>query len=558
MFKKNALLAFAFITVFNIKSISQNDAYPEGFTLSDTLQGSINKNRDWWDVQRYDITVKPSFIEKSIEAKCIISFTTLRQETSMQIDLKQPLIIDSIRLFPKNLKISTYTRNGNIYLIDLPLLKLKSHSQLHIYYHGIPKEAINPPWDGGWIWKKDDLGNPWMGVACQDDGASIWYPCKDHQSDEPDKGASLTMIIPDTLKGISNGKLVSESKQNGLITMKWNIQNPINSYDLVPYIGKYVNFKDTLHGEAGTLPLDYWVLIQNVEKAKKQFKQVKPMLHCFEHWFGKYPFYEDSYKLVEASYVGMENQSGIAYGNGYANGYTRKDLSGTSWGLKWDFIIIHESGHEWFGNNITTADMADMWVHEGFTNYSEVLYTEWLFGKEAGIDYCNGIRKNIKNDKPIIAPYGVHKQGSGDMYYKAANMIHIIRINLHNDSLFRDLLRGMNKNFYHKIVTSKQIEEHIILKTKLDLRSTFQQYLTTTQIPRLVCKKNNLEKTITVNWENCIEEFNMPITIITTGKKLTITPLPQQFQLNEDEYNWLNKFNLERNYYVHSSISNNE
>jgi aminopeptidase N len=308
------------------------------------------------------------------------------------------------------------------------LVHRRPEPELTLHFHGKPREAVRPPWDGGWIFSKDKLGRPWMSVACQGLGASVWYPCKDHQSDEPDNGAKLRITIPDTLVAVGNGRLTGKtSYQPGTMTWDWEVKNPINNYNIIPYIGKYVTWHETFDGEKGKLDCDYWVLDYELDKAKEQFKQAPLMLRCFEHWMGPYPFYEDGYKLVQAPHLGMEHQSAVAYGNQFKNGYLGRDLSGTGWGLKWDFIIIHESGHEWFANNITSKDLADMWIHEGFTNYSETLFTTCEFGVEAGNDYCIGTRKNIRNDIPVIGPYGVNQEGSGDMYYKGGNLLHTIR-----------------------------------------------------------------------------------------------------------------------------------
>ena len=306
-------------------------------------------------------------------------------------------------------------------------------------------------------------------------GASVWYPCKDHQSDEPDNGASLTITVPDTLVAVSNGRLKEKKSNNdGTVTWRWEVKNPINNYNIVPYIGKYVNFTDTLNGEKGKLDLSFWVLDYNLEKAKQQFdRNVKPMLHCFEYWMGPYPFYEDSYKLVESSHLGMEHQSATAYGNHYMNGYLGMDLSGSGWGKNWDYIIVHESGHEWFANNITTNDIADMWVHEGITDYSETLFVECQYGKEAANEYTQGLRKGIHNDKPIIGPYGVNQEGSNDMYDKGNNIMHTIRQIINNDSLFRNILSGLNKDYYHKTVDSKDIENYISRKSGIDFSEVF-------------------------------------------------------------------------------------
>ena len=522
----------------------------ETFTKADTLRGSDNENRDWWDVLRYDIKVEPNYEKKTIVGICYITFCALKSGRIMQIDLQDSMIIDQIDIYNStefsDISSIPFTRKDGVYLVNVSKLKIKDVDTLIIYYHGKPREAIKPPWDGGWVWAKDSLGNPWMSVACQGLGASSWYPCKDLQSDEPDSGATLTIIAPDSLNAIGNGRL-NNSKTNATT---WQVKNPINNYDIIPYIGKYVNFTDTLMGEAGKLDLSYWVLAYNLEKAKEQFTQVKPMLHCFEYWFGKYPFYEDSYKLVEAPYIGMEHQSAVAYGNEYKNGYHGTDLSATGWGMKWDFIIVHESGHEWFGNSITSKDIADQWIHESFTMYSEVLYTQWMFGKKAGDDYCVGLRHNILNDNPIIGPYGVNTEGSGDMYYKGANMLHSIRHIINNDSLFRQILRGLNTEFYHETVTAKQVEDYMIDKSGINLQPIFNQYLTTIQIPHLLYTIDAKSSSVTINWTGCIAGFNMLITIPVTSKSVNITTKKRAIQLTKEEMNWFTKENLERNYYI--------
>jgi aminopeptidase N len=289
-------------------------------------------------------------------------------------------------------------------------------------------------------------------------------------------------------------------------------------------IGKYSNWTDTLMGEGGKLDLSFWALTENLDKAKKQFTQAKPMLHCFEHWFGKYPWYEDSYKLVETPFLGMEHQSAIAYGNGYKNGYLGNDLSGTGWGLKWDFIIVHESGHEWFGNNITTKDLADMWVHEGFTNYSETLYTEWLDGKKAGYEYNYGLRKNISNDKNVIGIYGVNEEGSGDMYAKGANLIHTIRNAINDDVKFRNILRGLNKTFYHQTVTTNQVEEYISKESGINFSKVFDQYLRTIQIPVLEYSLSKNQKELSYRWTNAINGFNLRPILEVESKSIRLSP----------------------------------
>jgi aminopeptidase N len=394
---------------------------------------------------------------------------------------------------------------------------------LALQFQGNVTVAKRPPWDGGWIFSKDKLGRPWMSVACQGLGASVWFPCKDHQSDEPDQGSTLKINVPDSLMAIGNGRLIGKEKyKQGWTAYKWEVKNPINNYNIIPYIGKYVSFSESYPGEKGKLDCDYWVLDYNLDKAKKQFAQVKPMLQAFEHWFGPYPFYEDGFKLVESPHLGMEHQSAVAYGNGFQNGYRGRDLSGSGWGLNWDFIIVHESGHEWFGNNITTNEVADMWVHEGFTNYSETIFTTHHYGKDAGNAYVQGTRKLVQNDLPIIGKYGVNEEGSGDMYYKGGNLVHLIRQLFDDDENFRMALREMNKRFYHATTTSAAVEQFWSEQLKRDLSPLFDQYLRSTKIPTLQVEKNGNK--IKYRWSDCNSNFNIPVRVMVDGIPQWIEP----------------------------------
>ncbi|MDP4261937.1 MAG: M1 family metallopeptidase [Bacteroidota bacterium] len=533
------------------------------YTHQDTLRGSITPERAWWDVLKYDIAVKPDYDSKTIKGQVSILFKVVKPGNVMQIDLQAPLIIDSFSLaahspsakdkFWRPNDQSLMKHDGNVWLINLPEgLKNSSTNSITIYYHGSPRIAVNPPWDGGWIFTKDEKGRPWMTVACQGLGASVWYPCKDHQSDEPDNGASLTITIPDTLVAVGNGRMINKkTNDNGTTTWTWEVKNPINNYDIIPYIGKYVTWHEEYMGEKGKLDCNYWVMDYNLEKATKQFDlNVKPMLNCFEHWFGPYPFYEDGYKLVETPHLGMEHQSAVAYGNHYVNGYyvgggNGRDLSGSGWGMKWDYIIVHESGHEWFGNNITTNDIADMWIHEGFTDYSETLFVECQYGKAAADQYAQGLRRSISNRKPIIGPYGVNKEGSGDMYNKGNNLLHTIRQVINDDSLFRQILRGLNKEFYHKTVDSKDVESYISQKSGKDLSRIFDQYLRTINIPVLEYKING--DALSFRWTNCIAGFDMPVKISSGGTDSWIHP-KEEWQ--EEKGFTQNSPEFDKNFYI--------
>jgi aminopeptidase N len=354
-----------------------------------------------------------------------------------------------------------------------------------LYYHGTPRAAVNPPWDGGFSWKRDSLDHMWIAVSCQGFGASSWWPCKDAQWEEPEEGMSISLTVPAGMQAVSNGRMVSTGSGGGNTTTTWQVRNPINNYDVTFYIGDYVHWTDTIMGEKGTLDLAFYVLSYNEARAREHFAVVRQMIRCFEYWFGPYPFYEDGYKLVDAPYLGMEHQSAIAYGNGYKMGYKGIDRSMSGYGLKWDYIIIHESGHEWFGNNITAHDMADNWIHEGITSFSESLFTEWLVGREKGQKYSRGLWRGIDNEKPLIAAYGVNDEGTGDIYEKGAAVMHMIRVMMNDDERFRQLLRGLGKEFYHGIVTTQQVEAYIMRMSGLSLQPFFNQYLRRANIPVL-------------------------------------------------------------------------
>ncbi len=332
----------------------------------------------------------------------------------------------------------------------------------------------------------------------------------------------ISVTNPKGLMNVSNGRLRGVEENATSITSHWFVNNPINNYGVNVNIGDYVNFSEVYKGENGNLDMDYWVLKENLEKAKVHFKDAPKMMKAFEHWFGPYPFYEDSFKLVEVPYLGMEHQSSVTYGNQYKKGYLGNDLSRTGWGLKFDFIIIHEAGHEWFANNITYKDAADMWIHEGFTAYSENLFLDYYYGKEASADYVIGTRTNIRNDRPIIGHYNVNNEGSGDMYYKGANMLHTLRQLVENDDLWREILRGLNSTFYHQTVTTKQIEDYLSKKTAKDLSAFFNQYLRDTRIPTLEYKITNGK--LEFRYVDIVEGFDMPIKVKMNSKSEWIFP----------------------------------
>lgn len=498
-------------------------AYGQEFTKQDTLKGSNTEFRNFWDVKKYELSVEPNFEKKSLSGSNRISLEITKNVTNpvFQIDLQQPMQVNKITCSFKT--IDGYKRDGDfIFISSKGVFKKGQKLTIDIDYAGNPVVAKRAPWDGGWVFSRDENGNPWMTVAQEGIGTSVWLPVKDIWSDEPDQGIIMHIITPNDLVGVGNGRLLSRKTENGKNIFTWQVKNPINNYSIVPSIGKYVNFKETYSGEKGKLDLDYWVIDSNLEKAKKHFQIVHPMMKSFENWFGPYPFYEDSYKLVESPHLGMEHQSNVAYGNKYLNGYLGRDLSGTGFGLNWDFIIIHETGHEWFANNITASDQADLWIHEAFTTYSESLFTNDFTGKEAGDRYTQGLRGNIQNDIPIMGKYGVRNEGSSDMYPKGANMIHTIRQVINNDELFRQILRGMNRDFYHQTVNTEQVLNYFNAKAKFDFTSIFNQYLRTTQIPTLEFQQNGNE--LKFKWKNTVEKFNLPVRVKQGTQEITLSP----------------------------------
>lgn len=513
-------ISIAFLIVIMLSS--SNQASAQLFSAFDSLRGSNGPNRALWNVLHYDLTLTPDFEQRTIKGFNRITFFDSGTRL-MQIDLQQPMVIDSVLHSGNRLP---YSRNGNVYT----LMFIDTNSLYHyrvqpgvrsidVYFSGKPKEAANAPWDGGWVWKKDPAGHPWASVACQGDGASVWYPCKDFMADKPDSGATLRIITPQHLVGIGNGKLIEKKALPGDKTQySWQVKSPINTYNIIPYIGKYTSFRETFTGESGTLPIEYWVLEPHLNKARTHFKQVPHVLQSMEYWLGPYPFYEDGYKLVEAPYLGMEHQSNIAYGNAYMNGYLGSDLSNSGFGLLWDFIIVHETGHEWFGNSLTADDMADLWIHEGFTTYTEVLYTQSLSGKAAADSFMQGTLDRIENNSPVVGIYGVRNEGSSDMYPKGAALIHMMRLVIGDDELFRSTLRKMVSHFHHGYINTPALLNFWNTQTGKNFNKMFSQYLSTTQVPVLEWRKD--KKWIYYRWTRCIDGFNMPVEVQTSCNRL--------------------------------------
>ena len=523
-------------------------AQEKNFTRQDTLRGSVTAERVWWDLTYYHLDIKVNPKTQTINGQNTVQYKVLKVGEMMQIDLQEPMTISKVEQAGKSLD---FRRDGNAFFIKMQEKQVVGTvKELTIHYGGQPTVAVNPPWDGGVTWAQDLNGNHFIATSCQGDGASMWWPCKDHMYDEPDS-MLISVNVPQDLTDISNGRLRGVTKlDDGTHTFHWFVANPISNYVINVNIGDYVHFGEKYAGEKGDLDCDYYVLRDNINDAKKHFVQVPKMMKAFEHWFGPYPFYEDGYKLVEVPYLGMEHQSSVTYGNGYQNGYRGHDLSGTGWGLKFDFIIIHESGHEWFANNITYKDIADMWVHESFTNYSENLFLDYHYNKEAAADYVIGTRTNITNDRPIIGKYDVNHAGSGDMYYKGGNMLHTIRQLIDNDEKWRQILRGLNKEFYHQTVATQQIEQYMSTYSGMDLQPVFDQYLRDTRIPQLALEID--KKCLKYRWKDVIKGFDMKVKVNVDGKDIWIQPT-----LKEQEKKFkqtIKEVKVDRNFYVNLDL----
>jgi aminopeptidase N len=521
--------------------------YAPKVARADTLRGSFTTPaRRWWDVSFYDLHVAIAPRDSSIRGYNAITYRVLEPAREMQIDLMPPLVVDSMIQDEKAVR---FRREGAAFFatLDAPQ-RAGEQKTITVHYHGRPQIAKNPPWQGGFSWTTDSLGRPWVVTTDQGMGASVWWPNKDTQADEPDS-QRVALRLPAPMIDVSNGRLRGTTQHpDGTTTYEWFVVNPINNYAIAVAAGRYAHYSETYDGLKGTLSLDYWPLDYNLENARRQWPQARSMMQCFEHWFGPYPWYEDGYKLIEVPNTGMEHQSAVSYGNWYQNGYRKRDGSGTGLGLKWDFIIVHESAHEWFGNNITAKDNADMWVHESFANYAEGLYTECLFGKDAGAQYIIGNRRGIRNDRPIIPPYDVNDQGSGDMYPKGGEMLHTIRQLVNDDAKWREILQGLNRTFWHQTVMGSQIEQYVSREAGIDLRRVFDQYLRTTMVPSLEYRITG--DTLHYRWTNVVPGFDMPLRVTLDGPTMTLIHPTEVWQSVRLKLPNPTDFRIDPNFYV--------
>lgn len=505
------------------------------FTLADTLRGALSPERTCFDVTFYNLNLTINVDSQTISGYNEIHYNVEENFKRLQIDLFDNMNIDSIVYKNQNLQ---YERIFDAVFIDFPDEQKKGGNDFFtVYYHGKPIIAKNPPWDGGFVWKKDKNKNHWIGVSCEGIGASLWWPNKDHLSDEPDS-MLVTCHIPNDLIFVGNGQLVSAKKGvgNELSSYAWKVTYPINNYNVTLNIGNYVSFQDFhVAYDGDSLLLDYWVLPYNLEKAKVHFEQVKPMMTCYDNLFGKYPFWNDGFKLVETPYLGMEHQSAIAYGNDYKKGYAGSDYSRI--GLDFDYIIIHEAGHEYWGNLISAKDIADMWIHESFCTYTEALYVECMFDYATAMKYVNAKKSSVRNEYPIAGIYNVNVEGDGDMYNKGMLMLNTIRHIIDNDKLWFEMLKDMTTNeFAYKTITANDILFYFNRKTKMDLLPVMMQYIFNAQLPTLYYSITTEKKksTLKYKWQADVNNFAMPI-ILKVGEnefRLNATDKLQEFEFS--------------------------
>ena len=554
---KKIVALFYFLSAALLCSAQQ---YPT-FTHTDTLRGKITPARACYDVYFYDLHLKIDTGTHSISGYNTIYFKAITDFTRIQVDLFRNMMIDSIVWHNH---IQSYRRDSNAVFIDFGIKimpepnfgnylhrtePMGTKDSIKIYYHGNPQIAKNPPWDGGFVWSHDSLGKPWIDVACEGTGASLWWPCKDHLSDKPDS-MRMSFDIPDGLMCVSNGRLRSTKKLNtGYTRFTWFVSAPILNYDVTLNIADYAHISDYYIHKKDTLTLDYYVFRYNENNARTHFEQVKLMIACFENYFGPYPFYKDGYKLVETTYWGMEHQNCVAYGNHYQN---------NSFGF--DFIIIHESAHEWWGNNVSCSDPADMWIHEAFATYAEALYIECTQNYSTAVKYLHTQEKRISNKYPVIGPYDVNFQGTAnddDMYFKGAWMLQTFRHVLNDDSLFFGILRGIQERFRYSNTNTDEVIAYINKLTRKDYTPFFNQYLHCANPPIFEYKVKSIPGVgvmLTYRWDSVIKGFEMPIMVYYSGPDDTILPpyriipttnwqniqldgySPKWFSVNTDEF----------------------
>ncbi|HEY1340677.1 MAG TPA: M1 family metallopeptidase [Bryobacteraceae bacterium] len=473
-------------------------------THADILRGAYGRYRANNDLLSYHLDIRVDPERKFISGKNAIRFQMLQDDNRIQLDLHAALAVDKIVRGETPLH---YERDAGAVFVDFPeTLRAGRVYTIDFYYSGSPVEQGR---FGAIAFRQDPSGHPWINTACEGIGASVWWPNKDQWKDEVEN-MRLSVAIPNGLVDVSNGKF--EGKKDlgdGYTRWDWFIQYPINNYDVSLNIGNYEHFSDKL----GDLPLDFYALPEHLEQAKRQFVQAKGMIEAFTHYFGEYPFKKDGYKLIEAPYSGMEHQSAVTYGNHFANGYLERDWTGVGISPRFDFIIIHESAHEWFGNSITAADVSDMWIHEGWATYLEALYVEYMWGKDDALRYLNGYKPKIRNRQPILTPRGINRTPPQDQYFKGALFLNTLRSVVNDDRKWRDLLRGFYDRFKYQTILTEDVVAYFNEHSGMNLTPLFDEYLKHADLPALELKFDGGHGEVSYRWKASEPGFAMPIRV---------------------------------------------
>jgi aminopeptidase N len=476
-------------------------------TRIDILRGEYGRYRANNDLLYYDLDIRVNPEKKFISGRNTIRFKMLKDDTRIQLELFSNYTIEKIVATWKEASTQAlkYERDHNTVYIDFPeTLRSGRTYSIEFHYSGQPREQGR---FGALAFRTTPDGKHWINTANEGDGSASWWPSKDQWRDEPE-GADIRVAVPNGLINVSNGRFMGKTDLgDGYTRWDYRVHYPINSYNVSLNIAEYTHFAE-VHGD---LTMDYFVLPGNLDKAKVQFAQAKPMMEAFEKYVGKYPFPKDGFKLIEVPYSGMEHQSAVTYGNRYANGYLERDWTGVGVSLKFDFIIIHESAHEWFGNAVSAADVSDMWIQEGWCNYLEFIYVEALFGREDAIKYAGGYKSKVANAEPIITQRGIHRTPNQDMYFKGALFLDTLRNAVNDDARWWKLIRDTYEKFKYQNIMTEDLVRFFSAELKQDMTPIFDQYLRRTSLPVLELTFDEAAKTVAYRWKADERGFAMPI-----------------------------------------------
>jgi aminopeptidase N len=498
-------------------------------TRADSLRGQYDRHRANNDLLYYHLDIRVDPEQKLLSGKNTVRFRMLEDDTRVRLDLYANLNVERIMLGTNELK---YERELNAVFIDFPQALRKGREYaIEFHYSGTPQETGR---FGGLAFRKDPQGRHWINTANQGNGSSIWWPSKDQWKDEPE-GMRISVAVPNDLVNVSNGRFIGKTDLgDGYTRWDYQVHYPINSYNVSLNIGHYVQFSGTPVGTNKNLTIDYFVLPESLEKATAQFAQTPPMIRIFEEIFGEYPFKKDGFKLIEVPYTGMEHQSAVTYGNGFQNGYGGKDWTGVGVSPKFDFIIIHESAHEWFGNAVSAADISDMWIQEGWTTYLEGLYVEKMFGYEDALKYVNGYKSKVGNRQPIITQRGIHRSPTQDMYFKGALFLHTLRSVVNDDEVWWRVIRDYYQAFKYRNSMTEDMVRFFNNALGQDLSPVFNQYLRRSELPVLELAFDEEAGTLAYRWRADERDFNMPVKVGDPAKWQVIRPTTD-WQIMETE-----------------------